>query len=74
MAADIFTRSTLIAAVRANTGRYLPDDIDSVSLADIIVNKGLQSVKAGMHDGRAVNMARGYELVYGERLSLKGAA
>lgn len=43
-------------------------------IADAIHAYGLADVIAGRHDGKPVTFAKGFELVFGERLTLKGAA
>lgn len=43
-------------------------------VAQLIASNQLDHVIAGRHDSKPVTFAKGFELVFGERLTLKGAA
>lgn len=71
--ADILTSADLRRALVGKS--VLLKDYGSAQLvADAIRAHGLESVIAGRHDGRAVTFAKAFELVFGERLTLKRTA
>lgn len=79
----VFTRDNLMLALRikVHAAGYvmpglgcMPSGWPAKDIADAINTHGLSDVIAGRHDGRAVTFAKAFELVYGERLTLKRGA
>lgn len=72
--AEPFTRDAMLHALRiklSSKGADLLSIVPSAqAVADAIRIHGLETAIAGRHDGRPVTFAQGYELVFGERLTL----
>lgn len=67
----IFTRADLITSLYRHTGqRPSSAELSAELIADAIRAHDLDLVICGRQDGKAVNYARGFELVFGERLKL----
>lgn len=69
-----FTRADLTRSLCAKLNAVVPVICDADDYARWITEHGLTDVIAGRHDGKPVTFAKGFELVFGERLTLKGAA
>ncbi len=70
MAANIFTKPDLVKALE-NKGIYVTDT-RAEALASYICANYLEYVQTGFrHDGKGITFAQAYELIYGERLTLK---
>jgi hypothetical protein len=73
-APSVFTREALVAALKAKSPNLLVDQgvkhpvWSAAAIGGAITHLGLTEVIAGRHDGRAVTFARGFEIVFGERL------
>lgn len=71
------TRDALLHALRVKLSSKGADLLSLVpsaqAVADAIRIHGLETALCGTHDGRPVTFARGYELVFGERLTLDRA-
>jgi hypothetical protein len=65
------TLRAIIKSVRAKTGMLAQNP---QQLVDLIRDNHLSEAIAGTHDGKPVTFARAYELVTGERLTLKRAS
>jgi hypothetical protein len=69
MVAKPITRPALLAALLLK--RCPPKDDSAASFAEAIANNHLEMVVCGRHDGKPVTYARAFELIYGQRLTLK---
>lgn len=73
-----FTRHDLWLAVLTKARRlppeFGPDGGTAEQMADAIRIHGLEEAIVGRHDGRPIKAAAAYELVFGERLTLKRSA
>lgn len=68
------TREALVTRVRqlaAGSGHIMALEPFARGMADAITGLSIEQCIAGRHDGRVVTMACAFELVYGERLTLR---
>jgi hypothetical protein len=63
----------LIAKKAMRTGSFPSELTITEELAQQITAHGLETVIAGRHDGKPITFARAFEVIYGERLTLKRA-
>jgi hypothetical protein len=68
-----FTREMLRKSL-VGKGVLLKDYSNATLMADAITNNGLLEVIAGRHDGKPIKFAAAFELVFGERLTLRKRA
>ncbi len=75
-AAQPLTRQAFLESLERRVTKELgpgrwPVEVDATNVADLIRALSLDAVIGPSHDGRATTYARGFELIYGERLTLK---
>lgn len=69
-----FTRADLTRSLCAKLNAVVPVMCGAEDFARWITENGLLDVIAGRHDNRPITFAKGFELVFGERLTLKRSA